>query len=48
MGDFEIDMAPFFKEDYNITDYFSALRNHREFRTRPNYMHTDMRKKGEV
>ena len=48
MGDFEIDLAPFFMENYEKNNFTSALRNHKEFRKRPTYMSTDMRKKGEA
>jgi len=34
--------------DYQGETLTCALRNHKEFRQLPNYMHKDMRKKGEV
>ena len=46
LGDFEIDLTSFYLEDHENVDFVSVLRNHKEFRTRPNYMSTDMRSRG--
>ena len=43
LGDFEIDLSAYFDQDYEVNNFTSALRNHKEFRKRPSYMITDMR-----
>jgi hypothetical protein len=47
LGDFELDLSPYFKEESYHTIHFD-LRNYKELRNMPNYMHKDMRKKGTI
>lgn len=47
LGDFELDLSPFF-DNSCFHDIHYDLRNYKELRTMPNYMHKDMRKKGTV
>ncbi len=45
LGDFELDLTPYYLESCEHDVHFD-LRNYRELYVSPNYMPTDMRKKG--
>lgn len=47
LGDFELDLEPYYKEDLNNEIHFD-LRNYKELYLLPNYMPKDMRKKGNI
>lgn len=47
LGDFELDLTPYYLES-GFHDIHFDLRNYKELRTMPNYMHKDMRKKGSI
>ncbi|KRX08816.1 hypothetical protein PPERSA_08920 [Pseudocohnilembus persalinus] len=47
LGDFELDLSPYYKETCFHLIHFD-LRNYKELRNSPSYIHKDMRKKGNI
>lgn len=48
LGDFEVDMQEYYEVDGEYPNLTSDLRNYKDFRSGPNYLHKDMRKKGSI